>query len=251
MMRLCKLFAAVAALMSAANPAPAHAEIIADATGFDAGYVPDFWGVQFISGNGYIQSATFTLSSTAGFFDFDGSLFLNFTFPPGIPGVEPVLGAMSGLSTGDITYPTAGGQPLGHPTTLTFTFAPGSFAPGDWFRFSADVDGGGVSGGSFGTLGTSFSVVMSDGQTFSAPFVTLSDNQSEATLDVPSAVPAPATLPLFATGLGMLGLMAMRRRRLRSGMGSLCSAQKYPTMSHLSPGCSGYTYWASGGGSAA
>jgi hypothetical protein len=80
MMRLCKLFAAVASLMFAANPAPTHAEIIADATGFDAGFVPDFWGVQFSSGTGFIQSATFTL--TSGYFDFDGSLFLNNTFPP-------------------------------------------------------------------------------------------------------------------------------------------------------------------------
>jgi hypothetical protein len=55
---------------------------------------------------------------------------------------------------------------------------------------------------------------MSDGQTFSAPFVALSDNQSEATLDVPSAVPTPATLPLFATGLGLMALLAWRRRKV-------------------------------------
>jgi hypothetical protein len=33
---------------------------------------------------------------------------------------------------------------------------------------------------------------------------------------VPSGVPEPSTLPLFATGLGILGLLASRRRRLRS-----------------------------------
>jgi hypothetical protein len=157
----------------------------------------------------------FNLGSTGGFFDFDGSLFLNNTFPPGIPGVEPVLGAMIGLSAGEITYPTAGGQPLGHPTTLTFTFLPNSFIAGDLFRFSADVDGGGSSGGTFGSLGASFSVLMSSGETFSAPFVRLSDNQSEATIAVSDeeAVPTPPTLPLFATGLGLMALLAWRKRR--------------------------------------
>src|SRR6476660_2192220 len=180
-LRHTRMRAICAALVSALLPlvaTPVHAAIVADATGRDAGFVPDFWGVQFISGSGDIQSATFIL--TTGFFDFDGSLFLNDTFPPGIPGVEPVLGAMSGLSTGDITYPTG----VEHPTTLTFTFAPGSFIAGDWFRFSADVDGGPSSGGTFGSSGASFAVLMSSGETLSAPFVALNDNKYEDTIDV-------------------------------------------------------------------
>jgi len=164
---------------------------------------------------GFIQSATFSLDSGhLAYFDFDGSLFLNFTFPPGIPGVEPVLGAMNGLSTGDITYPTAGRQPLGHPQTLTFTFLPNSFIAGDWFRFSADVDFHFGEGGSFGDGNATFAVLMSNGETFSAPFVTINDNRSEASISAPeSSVPAPASLPLFATGLGLMALLRWRRRR--------------------------------------
>ena len=48
MMRVCKLFVAVASLMFAANPAPAYAlEIPADATGFDAGFVPRTDGLPY------------------------------------------------------------------------------------------------------------------------------------------------------------------------------------------------------------
>jgi hypothetical protein len=180
--------------------------IVADATGYDGGFVPDFWGVQFTSGTGYIQTATFDITATGGYFDFDGSLFL------GAPGVEPIIGATSGLSTSDISYPTAGG----HPTTLTFTFAPNSFTAGDWFRFSADVDGAGgsitSSGGAFGALGASFQVLMSTGEVLSAPFVTLSADSSEAVISV-DAVPLPAALPLYGTGLGLMGLFDWWRRR--------------------------------------
>jgi hypothetical protein len=146
---------------------------------------------------------------------------------------------MSGLSAAEISFPSAAvvgvpgscdgsypGPCVGHPTTLTFTFAPGSFAPGDSFRFSADVDGTGSSGGTFGSGAASFSVLMSDGQTFSAPFVTISDNRSEVTIAVsdeedptPVAVPTPATLPLFVTGLGLMGLLGWRKRSSRINVG--------------------------------
>ena len=217
---------ALVALLALASPTPANAALLirADATGSDAGFVPAFWGVQFLSGDGYILSATFSLTASS-YFDFDGSLFLNDTFPPGIPGVEPIVGPMSGLSAGDITYPTAAAvngycagdaSPcVGRPTTLTFTFAPNSFTAGDWFRFSADVDGGGASGGSFGALGALFDVTMSSGENFSAPFVTVNNNRSEANM---RGVPTPATLPLFATGLGLLGWFGWRRRRSRAAL---------------------------------
>jgi hypothetical protein len=183
---------AVASVLLPLGTPQAHATAIgADATGYDAGFVPEFWGVQFLSGTGHIQEVTFNLGS--GYFDFDGSPFLNNTFPPGIPGVQPVLGAMSGLSTGDITSSTVGGLPIDHPTSLTFTFTPGSFIAGDWFSFSADVDGAGVAqeaGGTFGALGASFAVLMSSGELLSAPFVTITDNRSEAFIgSPPSSVP--------------------------------------------------------------
>jgi hypothetical protein len=83
--------------------------IIADATGYNVGYVTDFWGVEFISGEGYITSVTFDVTSTGGYFDFDGSDFLD----PLIPGVEPIIGATNGLSIGDIDFPRANGGAVG------------------------------------------------------------------------------------------------------------------------------------------
>jgi hypothetical protein len=181
-------------------------EILADATGSDAGFVEDFWGVQFIEGSGYIELATFDITATGGYFDYDGSPFL------GAPGVEPILGAMSGLSVGDITYPTAGGAPLGRPETVTFTFAPGSFAAGDWFRFSSDVDGAGGSissaGGVFGTLGAIFEVSMFSGEVYSVPFQRISTVRSEALIE--AAVPEPSSLLLLFSGL--LGLIFFRKK---------------------------------------
>ena len=50
----------------------------------------------------------------------------------------------------------------------------------------------------------------------SLAFVTLSGTGVAApggTLSAPSATPLPATLPLFATGLGALGLLGWRRKR--------------------------------------
>jgi len=183
-------------------------EIVADATGYDAGYVTDFWGVKFISGSGYIQSVTFDLSTTGGYFDFDGSPFLI----PLIPGVEPVLGVMNGLSSSDITYPTNGGNPVGTPTVLTFTFSTGSFTEGDWFRFSADVDGRGRAGGDFGSIGTLFEVTMSDGNIYSVPFMTINTNSSEANIETDS-VPEPSTFMLLIGGLAGVGLL---RRRFKN-----------------------------------
>jgi hypothetical protein len=78
------------------------------------------------------------------------------------------------------------GPCVGRPTALNFIFAPNSFTA-DWFRFSADVDGGaGVSGGSFGELGARFDVTMSSGENFSVSFVKVGDNRSEATIVVRS-----------------------------------------------------------------
>jgi len=131
-------------------------------------------------------SVTFDLTATGGYFDFDGSPFLN----PSVPGVEPIIGATNGLAVGDISYPRADGGPVGHPQVLTFTFSPGSFAAGDWFRFSADVDPISSAGGVFGSLGATFSVTLSTGDTSKVPFVTVSSDRSEAVANV-TPVPPP------------------------------------------------------------
>ena len=109
------------------------------------------------------------------------------------------------------------GPCVGHPATLTFHFAPNSFAAGDWFRFSADVDGAPGSlaptwGEEFGTLNVLFAVLMSNGQTLSAPFVTIPGSHSEAAVSLDaSPVPAPPTLPLLVTGLAFMALFARRK----------------------------------------
>jgi hypothetical protein len=219
--------------MFAANTSPAHAlAITADSTGYDAGFVDDFWGVQFNSGAGSIKSVTFDITATGrDYFDFDGSEFLNFTHPQ--PGYGPVLGAMGGLTPLDITVATqpdgfiCGVPCLGHPKTLTFTFIPGVFVAGDFFRFSADVDGDSpTAGGFFGqNKGASFDVLMDDGRSLSSPFAKTTDDQSvalirvseptEPTPDVPTPtpVPTPATLPLFASGLLLTAFFVWRRKR--------------------------------------
>jgi hypothetical protein len=56
---------AILLVLASSTQASAALVIRADATG----YVPAFWGVQFVSGDGYIQSVKITLPSP-NYFDF-------------------------------------------------------------------------------------------------------------------------------------------------------------------------------------
>jgi hypothetical protein len=182
-------------------------EFVADGTGYDVGYTPDFWGVSFVSGAGYITSVTLSLPGSA-YWDFDGSPFLATDpanpYTPMVLGVEPVMGALNGLTASDISYPHGTiASPLGHPTSLTFDFSSSAFGPGDWFRFSADVDGGPLEG----TLAT---VQMLNGDSYSADFRSVSATSVVARINDSQSVPEPSMFLLL--GCGLFGLSRYKKR---------------------------------------
>lgn len=171
---------------------PCNAAIItADALG-NAGFSPDFHGVQYVSGAPGVSIDSISYQLPFGFFDFDGiDNFANQTAP------ILHLPSLVGIVASDIHFAFIGD----HPTTLTVNFTSGSFSPGDSFRFAADLDGmgsdlGGVIGAGGGTL---ISVLLSNGQSGSAHFSTDTSVASLATVNIPdSNVPEPSTFMLIA-----------------------------------------------------
>ncbi|MEE9423348.1 MAG: hypothetical protein V3V18_00035 [Methylococcales bacterium] len=179
------------------------AEISVDATGIDSANI-DFWGVSFDSGNGFIESVEFDLSPLSALgigFDFDQASLPQLT--------SPVIGSLSGLSAQEINADFNGLD----PTVFSFTFEPNTFSAGDAFRFTADTDyfsspiPGHIHGLSTQNLdGLLFTVTMEDGSTVSDNFIISNlsfDNTSQSgiTVTTASAVPLPAAVWLFGTGM--------------------------------------------------
>ncbi len=196
------------------------AVIIADATGSDSGNT-NFWGVSFGNGSGFIKSVEFDLSPlrVGMTFDFDSS-----TLPLlGAPEIDVLVG----LQTSDINTNIS----EINPTSLIFEFSPESFSFGDSFRFTADTDYfsspiyGHNIGGVFSATsppqsfspGLLFTVIMEGGATGSANFNHINfsfDNTSKSgiTVTTASAIPVPATLWLFVSGL--LTMVGHRKKTL-------------------------------------
>ena len=200
-----KIAVAIAILFSLA-PAALADTIIADATGADSSNTTDFWGVNFTDGDGYVKSVTFDLTAdNNAYFDFDGV----FTYGNA---KKPILGTLIGLNSADITFSTSGaiGGYASHPSSLTFSFATGSFGAGDSFRFSADTDALGIgvpdSGVTMADSGVIFSVLLEDGFQRSAVFEAINDDAALAV--VHSAEPSSWALTLLA-----LGIIVWRARR--------------------------------------
>lgn len=193
-----RLTTSVAACLAfGVGEAGAISVILADTTGEDNFGEPDFYGVNFSSGSGSIQSITYNLRAGAdndALFDFSSSR----------TGYGPVVdtNSLNGISASNITFsPNSGTTP-----TLTVSFAPSSFGVGDSFRFGADTDflasASLESGGSFGAQAVSFIVTLEDGSFGSTTFSPLNDTQSVATVST-QAVPFE-----FSPGLGLLALGA-------------------------------------------
>ncbi len=189
-----KTAAGILALALIASPAGA-ALITADTLGNDNATTNDYYGVQFVSGEGSVRSVTFDVSGTAGaMFDFDG--VGNFA-----AGTNPVVRVPSlvGLSPSDFSY--VWNSAAGHPSVLTIDFAPGSFTAGDSFRFGADTDflvTDPAPGRVFGMAGVPFTVRMESGSEASAAFTQVGSTMSGAAVSV---APEPATVCFLLMGL--------------------------------------------------
>ena len=124
--------------------------------------------------------------------------------------LTPIDGSVP-LSVGTYTLNSLGGGSTEYnSTTTTPTLVNGTYPAPDFLAFDSNYLHGliiGLNGGP----GAAF--VAFTWPQFPAPF---NDNiilGTWTTVVSPSATPLPAALPLFATGLGALGLLARRRKR--------------------------------------
>ncbi len=200
------------------------ASIKADATGFNSADT-DFWGVKFDSGSGFIKSVKFDLSPLFGLsqttdgvlFDFDGESSPGNLFPVGNL-TEPLIGLKAGLSDSDISHSLSGESQIfsSNYSMLEFFFSQNSFVEGDSFKFTAQVDAtinpfsAGFLGSPLGLNGLLFSVTMQDDSVFSGNFVSDGTLKSGVIINTPSAIPVPATVWLF--GSGLLAITARRKK---------------------------------------
>lgn len=172
---------ATCVLMVFAGTGARGALITADATGSDHYSVTDFWGISFVSGDGFVKSLTIDLdpAASSAYFDLDG-------FSSNSK-LAPIIGARSGILISDMSISYSPSST--NPTAMTFNFAPGTFGAGDSFRFSADVDGSnGTSGSSI--VDSLLRITMEGGTTASSPYVYVNSTKSVATVTVDVTPPA-------------------------------------------------------------
>lgn len=165
---------------------------------------PYFWGVNFAKGcdDGYISSITIDLGAGGdhnAVFDLEG----NYSY-------GPVIGGKSGLSNSDISFSDSDGE-----SSLTISFADGSFGVGDWLLFGADTDYlGDDDAKSVGWGKVGFSVTFANGNTVGSSFSKYNKNLSKAKVKTDdccgTSIPTPAAAGM---GLVLLGGIATRRRR--------------------------------------
>lgn len=165
---------------------------------------PYFWGVSFAKGcdDGYISSITIDLtagSDANAVFDLEGS-----------GSYGPVIGSKSGLSSSDISFSDSDGK-----SSLTISFAEGSFGVGDSLLFGADTDYlKDDDAKSVGWQKVGFSVTFANGNTVSSSFSKYNNKLSKAKVKTDdccgTSIPTPAAAGM---GLALLGGIATRRRR--------------------------------------
>ena len=205
------------------------AVLSADTTGSDNFSDASFYGIQFVSGPGAVQSITYDITAdTDAFFDFDGSAsYANTTLPQ--------LATLIGLVSSDVSFtllsPFTGGN-LSHPARLRLEFAPGSFQAGDSLRFATDTDfyvSDPAPGSVFGTAAGLMTITLYGGNSNSANFVRVSNTRSELSMTI---IPEPAALALAAIGaVLLLGGQRLSRGRCRleqraNGILSCCPSRE-------------------------
>ena len=157
----------------------------------------------------YTFDRTIGAGSVMGSFTTDGTLgaiadpshFTSISITITAPNIN---GGVATSGTGSFPFYSGSGI-TATSTDLIFDFSQDAYfgfftATSDWWCFDSSGSGCFVTGEILGT--SSFTVAQSVSRTGQFVFAS-----------VPSATPLPAALPLFATGLGALGLLGWRRKR--------------------------------------
>jgi hypothetical protein len=159
---------------------------------------------QFDTGSGFVLDGTTILAPSLG--------TASATVSEGTATTGPITHSFSGqfLTGGNLVAPTSG--------TIAFTEAGGGIS--DVLTFS--YTGGGAGGvatltGSFvSDLDPGGNLLVPIGATLvseGSPFTFNNTNITASAVSDVDAVPLPGALPLFATGLGALGLLGWRRKK--------------------------------------
>ncbi len=181
----------------------------------------DFFTVSFNAGplDAFVESITFDLGvDVDAAFDNRDFFFYN---------ASPEVGQLNGLTAGDISFSTVTRNDFDNPnptTSLTVSFAEGSFGLGDWFTFGVDTNAVGNdsipqlslfnaltndelstlndAGDDFGEAGVTFSVNFENGKSGEGTFAVAGGvpltSIAQASVDVPEPGSAAALIAVVA-----------------------------------------------------